>query len=50
MLSIPDTAACSTELFCPSLSILLLRVWCMLACFVQAPGATQFLQSPTPSS
>lgn len=50
MSSIPGTAAHNTELFCPSLSVLLLRAWCTLACLVRAPGATEFLQSSAPSS
>lgn len=50
MSSISGTAAHSIELFCPSLSVLLLKAWCMLACLVRAPGATAFLQSSAPSS
>lgn len=50
MSNIPGTATHSTELFCHSLSVLFLRAWCVLACLVRAPGATEFLQSSAPSS
>lgn len=50
MSGIPSTAAHSIELFCPSLRVLLLGTWCMLAYLVKARGAIEFLQSSAPSS
>lgn len=50
MLSILGTAGCSAELLCRSLKALLLRVYCMPACLVRAPGATGLLQSSAPFS